>query len=824
MAFSATASRTRWLATTGALAFTLALGLVPGTASAKSLPAPASTKRAAATSGVTNVPLDGQAGGLAVDPDTDTAYTVVSGTTLEVIDLAAGTVTATVRIGSDLRGMAVDPDTDTVYVLDYGTSSLLVISGATNTVTTTITNLGTLSEVDNQLAVNPLTDTIYVGLDSASSAVDVIDGATNTITATIPGDSDADEGFGTSIAVDTATDLIYAIGGSGSADTVLVINGATNSVINSINLGDDSYQGYATYGPIIAVDPATDIFYVTNSNDTVTSYSGATNALLGTVSVLPANGPANGLIVNPDTNTVYTTTGDLDFGILLLIDGATDTVTGNVSLPGPTLIDADPDTDTVVGTVPALSELAIVALQAPSISSAASTTFDADQNNVFSFAATGTPAPTFSETGALPAGVTWNINGALLGMPAPQAVGSYPITVTAANGVAPAATQTFTLQVAPTLYTPIGPSRILDTRIGLGAAQGAVPARADLTVQIAGIGGTTALSAVALNVTAISPTANGNLTVFTAVGAGATTSNIAFSAGQTVAGLVTITPSDGAVTIQNNSAGTVQVVADLDGYYSDAGAGFQGVTPVRVMDTRSDLGAAGPVPSKGVARLNLSGHVPAGATAAVLNLTATGPTAAGDIIAYADGQQELDTSNLNFSAGQTAANEVIVPLTNGIGDFYNASSGKVQLIADLSGYYAPGAPGSFVPYGPTRIADTRIGLGVAESAIPAGGTLLVPASALHIFSTCSAANCSPLDQADVLNVTVTAPQAAGFLIVYPTGQSLPATSSVNFTAGRTVADPVVVQDLNQNGFAIHNSSTGTVQVVVDEEGYFINQP
>jgi DNA-binding beta-propeller fold protein YncE len=818
MAFSATASRTRWLATTGALAFTLALGLVPGTASAKSLPAPTSTKRAAASSGATNVPLDGQAGGLAVDPDTDTAYTVVSGTTLEVIDLATGTVTATVRIGSDLHGMAVDPDTDTVYVLDYGTSSLLVISGATNAVTATITGLGTLSEVDNQLAVNPVTDTIYVGLNSASSAVDVIDGATNTITATIPGDSDADDGFGTSIAVDTATDMIYAIGGSGSADTVLVINGATNSVINSINLGDDSYQGYATYGPLIAVDPATDIFYVTNSNDTLTSYSGATNALLGTVSVSPGNGPANGLIVNPDTNTVYTADGDLDFGILLLIDGATDTVTGNINLPGPTLIDVDPDTDTVVGIVPADSELAIIALQAPSISSAASTTFDADQNNVFSFAATGTPDPTFSETGTLPAGVTWNINGVLLGTPAPQAVGSYPITVTAANGVAPAATQTFTLLVAPTLYTPIGPLRLLDTRTGLGA----VPARADLTVQIPSFGATTAMSAVALNVTAISPTANGNLTVFTAAGAGATTSNIAFSAGQTVAGLVTVAPSDGAVTIQNNSAGTVQVAADLDGYYSSAGAGFQGATPVRVMDTRSDLGSAGPVPSKGVARLNLSGHVPAGATAAVLNLTATGPTAAGDIIAYADGQQVPGTSNLNFSAGQTVANQVIVPLTNGIADFYNASAGKVQLIADLSGYYAPGAPGSFVPYGPTRIVDTRIGLGVAESAIPAGGTLLVPASALHIYSTCSAANCSPLDQADVLNVTVTAPRAAGFLTVYPTGQSLPATSSVNFTAGRTVADPVVVQDLNQNGFAIHNSSTGTVQVVVDEEGYFLN--
>lgn len=86
-------------------------------------------------------------------------------------------------------------------------------------------------------------------------------------------------------------------------------------------------------------------------------------------------------------------------------------------------------------------------------------------------------------------------------------------------------------------------------------------------------------------------------------------STMNISAGQTVAKLVTVYAT---ISFQNNSQGTLQVVADLDGYYSNAGSGFQPVTPVRVLDTRNKIGtmAAGPVAARGTVRLNLSGHVP----------------------------------------------------------------------------------------------------------------------------------------------------------------------------------------------------------------------
>ena len=53
-------------------------------------------------------------------------------------------------------------------------------------------------------------------------------------------------------------------------------------------------------------------------------------------------------------------------------------------------------------------------------------------------------------------------------------------------------------------FVPLGPVRVLDTRTGVGAPVGKVPAGGSIDVQIAGAGGVPAsgVSAVALNVTA----------------------------------------------------------------------------------------------------------------------------------------------------------------------------------------------------------------------------------------------------------------------------------------------------------------------------------
>jgi len=93
----------------------------------------------------------------------------------------------------------------------------------------------------------------------------------------------------------------------------------------------------------------------------------------------------------------------------------------------------------------------LVRVLPPTITSGNSTTFTVGSLGSFQVTATGFPtAITFSHSGTLPGGVTLSPSGLLSGMPA--AGGIYPITITASNGVAPDATQTFTLTVdqAPT--------------------------------------------------------------------------------------------------------------------------------------------------------------------------------------------------------------------------------------------------------------------------------------------------------------------------------------------------------------------------------------
>jgi hypothetical protein len=78
----------------------------------------------------------------------------------------------------------------------------------------------------------------------------------------------------------------------------------------------------------------------------------------------------------------------------------------------------------------------------------------------FSVTTSGFPTPAISETGALPTGMTFTDNGndtaTLSGTPAAGSAGVYPLTITASNGVAPDATQAFTL----TIQSSANPSTI----------------------------------------------------------------------------------------------------------------------------------------------------------------------------------------------------------------------------------------------------------------------------------------------------------------------------------------------------------------------------
>jgi hypothetical protein len=131
--------------------------------------------------------------------------------------------------------------------------------------------------------------------------------------------------------------------------------------------------------------------------------------------------------------------------------------------------------------------------------------------------------------------------------------------------------------------------------------------------------------------------------------------------------------------------GTAAAEVSLLTYY------YNPVGPVRILDTRNGTGGyTTPVGPGATISLQVTGKdgVPSsGVTAVVLNVTAVNPTASSYVTVYPDGQARPLASNLNFTAGETIPNLVVVPVgRNGKVDFYNAA-GSVNLVADLAGYY-----------------------------------------------------------------------------------------------------------------------------------------
>ncbi|GIG58509.1 hypothetical protein Lfu02_28810 [Longispora fulva] len=250
--------------------------------------------------------------------------------------------------------------------------------------------------------------------------------------------------------------------------------------------------------------------------------------------------------------------------------------------------------------------------------------------------------------------------------------------------------------VGGSVFVPLGPVRVLDTRAKIGVDT-TTPIAPGGTLTLPALGGNgvpaTGVTSVTMNVTVTDPTANGFLTVYPDGQALPNASNLNWTPGLTAPNLVVVPVVNGKVAFHNTSPGTVHVVADLVGYHTTgAGSVFHDRSPFRVLDTRSGIGADAntPVWPGGWLDLNLMSMAREGATAVILNVTVTEPKASGFLTVTGDfGHEKPNASNLNWRPGQTVPNLVVVPLNpvNGTARFYNTSSGSVHVVADVVGYY-----------------------------------------------------------------------------------------------------------------------------------------
>jgi hypothetical protein len=322
------------------------------------------------------------------------------------------------------------------------------------------------------------------------------------------------------------------------------------------------------------------------------------------------------------------------------------------------------------------------------------------------------------------------------------------------------------------------------------------------------------MNAVILNVTVTNTTATSWLTVWPAGVPRPTASNLNWTAGRTVPNLVEVAlgPSD-QISIAN-AAGSADVLVDAEGYVatpsvSATPGGFNPLVPSRVLDTRIGLGAPKAQLCAGqTITVQIAGHggVPSsGVSAVVLNVTLTRTVVAPSFVTvWPAGTTQPNASNLNFVPGQVVANRVVVQLSPGGALSFYDYAGHTDVVADVNGWFttASGPGVRFVGTTPMRILDTR-----QNHVIWSGNTMkLIPRSA-------------PFPSAVVLNVTVTNASAASWLTVYPDGSPRPNTSDLNYTAGQTVANLVVVQVGSAGAIDLFNAS-GRIDAIVDLVGWY----
>ncbi len=414
--------------------------------------------------------------------------------------------------------------------------------------------------------------------------------------------------------------------------------------------------------------------------------------------------------------------------------------------------------------------------------------------------------------------------------------GTITVTATATDAVGNAGTATTTTTRDSTAraskFAGLAPSRILDTRSGLGAPKAPVAPKGTLTLQVTGRGGvpSSGVASVVLNVTVVAPTSTGYLTVYPTGGTRPVVSNLNYVKGQTVPNLVVVPVSaEGKVSFFNGQGGRTDLLADVAGYFNagsaTAAGSFGSLSPTRILDTRSGNGAARrPVAGKGTLGLQVTGRggVPSGnVSAVVLNVTAVSPTSKGYLTVYPEGGSRPVVSNLNFTRGTIVPNLVIVPVSSdGRVSMFNGQSGSIDLLADVAGYFVSGTPtlaGAFDPVAPTRILDTRSRNGVSTtSPVDPKGTVTLQVTGRGGVPATGVGSV-------VLNVTTVLPTSSGFATVYPDGSSRPVVSNLNFEKGLTVANLVVVPVGPDGKVKLFNGSAGKTHLLADVAGYFLAQ-
>jgi hypothetical protein len=420
--------------------------------------------------------------------------------------------------------------------------------------------------------------------------------------------------------------------------------------------------------------------------------------------------------------------------------------------------------------------------------------------------------------------------------------GTYTMTAKVTDASGQSGTSSTKVIVSP-VFVPTAPTRLLDTRGGLGAKKARVATGGVVRLRVNGAAGISTATSATLNLTVVGAAGTGFVTAYPDGTKRPTASNVNYVKGQTVANLVDIpVPADGLVDFYV-SKGPVDLVADVEGYRTAYPNGKGTVLSdsrsewgqfFKILDTRDKnytpvvgkIGAGKTVTFD--ARVDPVTYNPTfgygtNAEAAILDVTETNATASSYVTAYQAGTTRPTASALNFAAGETRAATVVVPVdSTGKVTLYN-HAGSVNLTVSVEGYYV-----TFATYrnadstdvnrpvttiSPVRVLDTRNATGAPKKRLGPSGNLSFKAAGIGAVPATATSV--------VLNLTAVNPSSNGFLDAWGDASPDPGASALNFMHSAP-ATPVLLYLPVSHGHVDLFNPYGTLDVVADVEGYTTN--
>jgi hypothetical protein len=250
-------------------------------------------------------------------------------------------------------------------------------------------------------------------------------------------------------------------------------------------------------------------------------------------------------------------------------------------------------------------------------------------------------------------------------------------------------------------YNAIAPVRVMDSRDGTGGITTKFVNGTPQTFVVTG--GTVPSTATAItgNLTVIGQSSAGFVFLGPTPTSSPTSSTLNFPVGDTRANAVTVQLGSGgnlsAVYKSSTAGATTHLFLDITGYFDSTGNRYIALSPVRVMDSRINLGVTGKFVNgtpKPFAVGSSAGPVPTTAVAITGNLTVTGQSKPGFAFLGPTATGSPTSSTLNFPVGDTRANSVTVGLdgtTHGLAAVYKSSTAgaTTNLFLDVTGYFVP---------------------------------------------------------------------------------------------------------------------------------------